>query len=255
MLLSLGPRAVNWYKRNAAKPPFQRRAGVRLRVPIMLFTFDDFPKTALQYAAAILNGHGVKGTFYVSLGLLGQQCPSGVICSPEDVIETFTQGHELGSHTFSHCHSWNTSTKEFASSLTQNREALAELVPDATFRSFSYPIALPRPAVKRVCAAKFASSRGGGQTFNVGSTDLNQLSAFFLEKVQGNLQPVKDIIDHNNRAKGWLIFATHDVTSQPSTYGCSPEFFQAVVQYAVESGARILPIAEAVEVIRQNVTY
>jgi peptidoglycan/xylan/chitin deacetylase (PgdA/CDA1 family) len=250
MLSSLGPRAFNWYKRHAAKPVFQRRVDVRPSAPIISFTFDDFPKTALQYAAAILNEHRVKGTFYVSLGLLDKDSPSGPICTKEDVVETFAQGHELGCHTFSHCHSWDTGARQFEMSLRKNREALAEIIPGASFRSFSYPIALPRPSVKRTCAEYFTSCRGGGQTFNAGSTDLNQLSAFFLEKVNGDFEAVREIIDEDKRAKGWLIFATHDVTDRPSQYGCTPEFFGKVVEYAVASGARILPVDEAVDIVR-----
>jgi len=250
MALSLGPRAINWYRRNAAKRLFQNRAEVRPAVPIISFSFDDYPKSALQIGAAILNERNLKGTFFVSLGLLGQDSPSGPICSEEDVVETFAQGHELGSHTYTHCLSWNTGSKEFEQSLVRNQDALARTVPAASFRSFSYPIALPRPSVKRVCARHFVSSRGGGQTFNAGSTDLNQLSAFFLEKVNGKVQAVKNMIDENNRAKGWLIFATHDVTSKPGPYGCTPEFFEEVVRYAVESRARIVPVSKGVEMIR-----
>jgi hypothetical protein len=86
----------------------------------------------------------------------------------------------------------------------------------------------------------------------VGHADLNQLSAFFLEKTRGDFRLIKDIIEQNNRAKGWLIFATHDVSSRPSPYGCTPEFFRDVVHHAVDSGARILPVADALDVIRHG---
>jgi hypothetical protein len=50
---------------------------------------------------------------------------------------------------------------------------------------------------------------------------------------------------------GWLIFATHDVAAQPSRYGCTPEFLEQVVQYSVDSGARILPVAKAFDLIQE----
>src|SRR5262249_7190058 len=92
--------------------------------------------------------------------------------------------------------------------------------------------------------------RGGGQTFNVGTVDLNQLSAFFLEKSKNNVRAVKDLIDSTREARAWLILATHDVCQDSSPYGCVPEFFEEVVDYAANSGARILPVVTALEVLR-----
>jgi hypothetical protein len=52
-------------------------------------------------------------------------------------------------------------------------------------------------------------------------------------------------VDANTAARGWLIFATHDVTTNPSPYGCTPEFLQDVAQYVSRSGALLLPVSEA----------
>ena len=75
------------------------------------------------------------------------------------------------------------------------------------------------------------------------------MSAFFLEKTADDVDQVKQIIDKNNAAGGWLIFATHDVVVNPSQYGCSPKFFRDAVRYAVSSGARILPVISALDFI------
>jgi hypothetical protein len=91
--------------------------------------------------------------------------------------------------------------------------------------------------------------RGGGQTFNSGTADLNYLSAYFLEKTRNNSRAAKDMIDLNKQARGWLILATHDICEQPSPYGCTPAFFSDIVQYAVNSGARILPVMQALDAL------
>jgi hypothetical protein len=89
------------------------------------------------------------------------------------------------------------------------------------------------------------AARGGGQTFNAGEADLNYLSAYFLEKTRHDPQAVKHVIADNRAACGWLIFATHDVSDTPTPYGCTPGFFEDIVESAVESGARIVPVADA----------
>ena len=101
-------------------------------------------------------------------------------------------------------------------------------------------------------APHFVCCRGGGQTFNAGTADLNYLNSFFLERTNGNSQDAKDVIDQNQRGRGWLIFSTHDVCAEPSPFGCTPGFFEEIVQYAADSGARILPVLQAWEALRSR---
>ncbi len=250
MSASLWSRCKGYYQRHAATPLFRKPLPIRPPVPLISFTFDDFPRTAWLTGGAILRPFGIKATYYASLGLTGKQSPSGPIFEPGDLAAILEDGHELGCHTFSHCHSWDTSPAEFDQATARNRAALRDLLPDAEFKSFSYPISPPRPLTKARTARHYLSCRGSGQAFNSGIADLNQLSAFFLEKSRGHLENVRKMIDSNAAARGWLILATHDIAERPSPYGCTPRFFEEVVGYAVTSGSRILPVAESVEVLR-----
>lgn len=242
-------RLQGYYQRKAASLVFRRPLAVCPQQPLISFTFDDFPRSALLVGGDILSRFGLAGTYYASLGLLGAEEPSGQMFVSGDLTALFERGHELGCHTFSHCHSWETDTGTFEDSIIENHAALNRLFPGAEFKSFSYPISPPRPLTKAKIANYFLSCRGGGQTLNVGTTDLNQLSAYFLEKSRHSIQSVKDLIDRNRQVRGWLIFATHDISDNATPFGCSPEFFEDVVQYAVRSGARILPVVRALEVL------
>jgi hypothetical protein len=75
-------------------------------------------------------------------------------------------------------------------------------------------------------------------------------SAYFLEKTAGDLRPVKNMIDQNTRKGGWLVFATHDVQDRPTPYGCTPKFFEDVVCYSIASGAQVLTVASALDLLR-----
>ena len=229
---------------------FRKPISINLENPLISFTFDDFPRSALLAGGAILAANRIAGTYYTALGLLGTQGPSGPLFVLNDLLSLLAQGHELGSHTYSHCHSWETDTSAFERSVVENGDALRKLIPGEEFKSFSYPISEPRPLTKRNIARHFLCCRGGGQTFNAGTADLNRLAGYFLEKSRDNLQAVRDVIEENRQARGWLIFATHDVAENPSPYGCTPRFFEDVVESAINSGASILPVAEALSVVR-----
>jgi peptidoglycan/xylan/chitin deacetylase (PgdA/CDA1 family) len=223
---------------------------IKSPTPLISFTFDDFPRSALLTGGAILNRFGLAGTYFASFGLMGKQAPTGTIFVRDDLKTLVDQGHEIGCHTFAHCHSWDTASAVFEDSVVANRRALNELLPGASFRTFSYPVSPPRPTTKRNTAKHFSGCRGGGQTFNAGTADLNYLAAYFLEKSRGNRDAVKQLIQENRQARGWLILATHDVCESPTPFGCTPDFFEDIVRSAVESGARILPVADALEVLR-----
>ena len=237
------------YQRTVADLFSKRNLKMQNSGPYISFTFDDFPISALYTGGAILRSFELRGTYYASFGLMGTKAPTGNIFSVGDIKELLSQKHELGCHTFSHAHAWETNATNFEESIVKNKLVLEKLFPGIAFRSFSYPIGVPRPITKRRASKHFLSCRCGGQIFNSDIVDLNYLKAFFLEKSRDNPHLVKKIIDRNCQAQGWLIFATHDVSEEPTPYGCTPSFFKDIVKYSIDSGAKILPVTEVVELI------
>jgi peptidoglycan/xylan/chitin deacetylase (PgdA/CDA1 family) len=229
---------------------YRARRGFRLRppVPYISFTFDDFPRSALVTGGRILEHHNVRGTYFVSLKMVGKESPSGRIVQAADIVSLLASGHQLGCHTFDHLDGRRASADAFEQSIAANQAALERLVPGTQFQVFAYPLNGPNVTVKRAVGRRFIACRGGGQSINSGLIDLNLLRAFFLDRrITTDLRIVEDIISLNAERNGWLIFATHDVGCQPSPYGCDPQFFDAVVQCAVRSGARVVPMMQACE--------
>jgi peptidoglycan/xylan/chitin deacetylase (PgdA/CDA1 family) len=223
-----------------------------LSAPIISFTFDDFPRSALHNGGAILRDHGCVGTYYISLGLAGQRTPTGKAFEMDDIDDLLAQGHELACHTFDHCDSWDTAPSEFEASILRNQALVAKRWSGVQLRGLSYPISYPRPGTKARVARQYQCARGGGQTFNTGVIDLNYLKAFFIEQSRDSFEVIKQAIDDNTRGNGWLIFATHDVCDSPTRFGCTPELFERVAKTCVASGAIILPVDAALERIRGN---
>jgi len=244
---NLRVRLLSRYQRLVASRLYRRPVPMRNTTPLISFTFDDFPRSALTVGGAILERHGVRGTFYASLGIMGKYEAAGLMFEEKDLSAVIERGHELGCHTYDHFNAWETAPLAFEESVLKNRAALGELLPGAHFASLSYPKLPPRPATKRRVARYFTCCRCGNQKINRGVADANHLFAFFLEMSRGNFEMVKALIDENTRTNGWLIFATHDVCQEPSPYGCTPEFFEKVVRCSIDSGARVLPVVKGWE--------
>lgn len=246
MASELWERARGKWRRTLAATLSRRVIPMQNSRPIISFTFDDFPRSALEIGGTILQAHGVFATYYVALGLLDRDEAAGRICSASDVRTALQQGHELGCHTFGHCDPWDTEPDIFEQSLEQNQRALSGLLPQWKFQTMSYPISTtPRPVTKWRTGRRFSCCRAGGQKLNVGTVDLNYVYSFFLERYRDRISEIGALIDRNRTERGWLVFSTHDITTQPTQYGCTPGFLAEVVRMSVESGAMVLPVSKA----------
>lgn len=250
MSTALFARLQGKYRRVLSATLHCRLITMRNIVPLISFSFDDFPQSALETGGDILSAYGAKGTYYVSLNLLGRDTPTGRICSSKQVAAVWEQGHELGCHTFDHVDAWETEPSSFEESVLANRRTLKHLVPGVEFVTMSYPISNPRPATKERMGRRFAACRGGGQELNVGRLDLNYVRAFFLEQARDSPEVVWNLIEKNRTERGWLVFATHDISLQPTRFGCTPDFFAEVVRRATASGATIVPVGQALSLVR-----
>jgi peptidoglycan/xylan/chitin deacetylase (PgdA/CDA1 family) len=243
---SLIERVVTKGRRILADRSSRHMVSVGTSDPIVSFTFDDAPITAFETGGTILGQIGARATYYVSLGLLDTETEVGPIASAADLARAVEDGHELGCHTFDHLDAWHVTSADYVASVHRNREALRRILPDAAFATFAYPKSGATATVKSALRDVFVSCRGGGQVANLGTTDLKLLKACFLDRRTGiDMAFIRSLVDANTAARGWLIFATHDVTTNPSPYGCTPEFLQDVAQYVSRSGALLLPVSEA----------
>jgi peptidoglycan/xylan/chitin deacetylase (PgdA/CDA1 family) len=237
------------FARRMAKWFGRRTMRLRPGVPIITFTFDDFPRSALYIGGVQLEHAGAAGTFFISRGLVGQESPTGQTFQAEDLPLLLSRGHELGCHTFHHCPAWETDPHVYALSVEQNSRSLAGDRHECRLQTHSYPISYPRPSTKRRIERRFRGCRGGGQTFNHGLVDLNYLNSYFLEQSRDNFSHVERTITANADASGWLIFSTHDISDHPTRFGCTPDFFERVIRASIHSGAKILVMSAGLDAV------
>lgn len=222
----------------------RRTALLGNRGPIVSFTFDDFPRTAYSVGGAILEGLGVRGTYYTAAGLMNSTNELGEQFRLEDVQSLVTRGHELASHTFGHVSCYAVSGSAFHAEVDRGREALAAMT-GVKASSFAYPFGDVSLEIKKTLGPTVASSRGIFPGFNGPEVDLNLLKANCLQGDRKQLHRAEELITENARRKSWLVFFTHDVRAQRSPWGCTPELLQSTAEFAVRSGSRILTIQDA----------
>jgi peptidoglycan/xylan/chitin deacetylase (PgdA/CDA1 family) len=230
--------------RHSRSKPF----AMRNTAPLLSFTFDDVPDSAYINGAAILEQHGVRGTFYIAAGTLGHSDEHWRVIDRGQVRALYDGGHETGCHTYSHIGVDRLDAQMMDEECRKNREALRALCPGIEITNFCYPfgrVSLPRKLQLR----RFDSCRGIYQGINAGIVDLALLRT--IDLYDRTLSPEK--LDHLLREtcerNGWLIFCTHDVAAPPSWIGSSPQLLRDTIAAIAARNLRCLTIRDALDAI------
>lgn len=244
-------RKLNYLSyRLRASHKFRNFHTLKNKVPLISFTFDDFPESAALMGAEILERFNVRGTYYISLGLVGQESPVGKICNIETIKNLIQAKHEIGSHTYDHISAYQYPVEAYEKSILANEKFYKDtFLTSIGFQNFSYPLGYVSAEAKRITEKYFRCSRTTYHGINKGKVDLNMLRANPVYGNGKNISLLKTIIDRNIKKNGWLIFYTHDVEENPSSFGCTPEYFEEVVKYSFNSGAKLVTIEQACDII------
>lgn len=226
----------------------QRRVKFELDRPLISFTFDDCPVSAITHGVKPLEVHGWQSTIYVSCGLLATTNHHGRQISKADVKALHRSGHEIGGHTFSHTDATTVDLPDYLANIQKNQAALVDIgVP--TSRTFAYPYGQTTPAVKLALASDFAGMRGIASGQHVTRVDLNQIKS--VPVFSGNsIEHALELIAGLAVQPAWVTFFTHDISDTPSEWGCTPEDMNRIIQAVKIVSADVLPVDQAIDYIR-----
>ena len=219
----------------------------RQSVPFVSFTFDDFPRSAAVEGLRVLANVGAKGTYFVSGARMGQHVEGLDHFTEADIQAVVEGGHELGCHTFSHSRLPTLTRQEIEDELVRNRELILRFSGCAP-TSFAYPFGAINLITKALLARRFPVCRGIDWGVNQGFMDFGQLKASIVTGATSRAS-LSRLLDKAQKNNGWLIFFTHDVSDQPSLYGCRPSQLEALAREVASRGIKILPVRDVAEKI------
>ncbi|MDQ0464129.1 peptidoglycan/xylan/chitin deacetylase (PgdA/CDA1 family) [Caulobacter ginsengisoli] len=229
-------------RRRLALLAHRRPVRMRLERPMITFSFDDAPATAVHAGAAVLEARGLKGTYYVSAGLAGGTGPMGAYATLDDTAALAGAGHELACHTFSHLDCGQAAGPAIAAEADRNAEALAA-IGAPHLESFAYPYGdVSRPA-KAVLGSRFRTLRTVQAGLVEDGSDANQLPSVGIEGPDGEAVAM-GWLNKARAQRAWLILYTHDVSEAPSAWGCTPQALARLADAALAGGFEVVTAAE-----------
>jgi peptidoglycan/xylan/chitin deacetylase (PgdA/CDA1 family) len=222
-----------------------RRFMQKGQAPLVSFTFDDFPQSAADVGAPLLEKHGAHGTFYIAGGLSGGEEGGVPVVRTQDLLPLTQRGHEIGCHTYSHIKVSQASRRTLEEEVERNAKFALEAMGDIRLASFAYPFGDLSWGAKSVLQRRYASCRTTTSGLNHGVIDAAALRAERLYSRTTSPERVKALIAQAAHQKAWLIFYTHDISAAPSDFGCPPELLALALETCVAAGIEILPVKNA----------
>lgn len=233
-------------------PYFSREMlDVNLERPLVTFTFDDCPLSAIEEGAKRLEQKGWRSTIYVASGMFAVTNHHGKMASASDIQAAHQNGHEIGGHSFSHIDMSNVPVETILDEIDKNQaELVSHSIPRP--RSFAFPFGETTPSLKEILGTKFEALRGIHPGMNVGRVDLNQVKSDPLFSSRNIDELITKI--HSLKANpSWMTFFTHDVRERPSLWGCTPEDFTRVIDAVESVEAIVLPLIDAVDYLKAQI--
>ena len=215
--------------------------------PIVSFTFDDIPDSALDNGARALSRNGVHGVLRrrrhlrdgsVRLALRGRREPAQA-----------RRRNEIACHTFSHPDAQTLDRAALEREFEANSAFFATLDPRVSLDNFAYPYGSVGLRQKRAVQERFLSCRSVREGINAGRVDLGFLKAVRLYDSEIARDGIDAVVAETVQLNGWLIFYTHDVANPPSKQGCSPALLEMAVRSAKAAGCECLSVREALAAI------
>ncbi|MFN3834604.1 MAG: polysaccharide deacetylase family protein [Glycocaulis sp.] len=231
--------------RLAARSLVRRPLQARFGAPLVSFSFDDFPKSARENGAPLIEHHGWRATYYAALGFLGQTNHLGPLMDQADIRALHLRGHEIACHSHSHHDASQTPARVFAADCERNCAELMEMGIYRPASSFAFPYGEASPAIKATLAGRYGAMRGVRPGINRKGDDLNLLKAVALDGGEAGLERALAAVREAQARPGWLIFYGHDVRENPSHWGCTPDFLKTVCDAVAKAGIAVLPVGEA----------
>ena len=238
--------------------PFQRRVAqaIAKRVPvkpvrskltraIASLSFDDVPRSATLAGAQAMEAAGLRGTYYVCGSHTGARFEGLEQHERADLRRLREAGHEIGCHTFAHQDATLVGEADRQADHDANRAFAADTLDGEAPATFAYPYGSTSIRSKLFYSKRFLACRGVLAGLNAGVIDFAELRAVGLESRGFDPARMADLIAQAREKAAWLVFFTHDVSPDPSPFGCRREELETVLGALADARVEVAPVRDA----------
>jgi peptidoglycan/xylan/chitin deacetylase (PgdA/CDA1 family) len=207
-------------------------------------TLDDGWASQYQNALPILNKYGLKATYYIISGSMGEQ---PYYMSADQVKNLYLQGMEIGSHTITHPDLTKVTQSQLVNEMSQSQTTMQNVI-GAPVLNFAYPYGAYNSATVSVGKQYYNSQRSVDQGLNTkDSLDFSKLKIYEVDYDVSQTQ-VQSWIDSAIAENAWLILVYHEVGSNygGGKYHVDSSTFDSQMSYLKNTGVATVTVGQAI---------
>jgi peptidoglycan/xylan/chitin deacetylase (PgdA/CDA1 family) len=207
-------------------------------------TLDDGWASQYQNALPILNKYGLKATYYIITGSLGEQ---PYYMSTDQVKNLYLQGMEIGSHTITHPDLTKVTQSQLVNEMSQSQTTLQNAI-GAPVLNFAYPYGAYNSGTVSVGKQYYNSQRSVDQGLNTkDNLDLTRIKIYEVDNDISQVQ-VQSWIDSAIAERAWLVLVYHEVGSDfgGGKYHVDSSEFDSQMSYLKNTGVATVTVSQAI---------
>ncbi|NUQ57682.1 MAG: polysaccharide deacetylase family protein, partial [Candidatus Paceibacter sp.] len=213
---------------------------------MVTFNFDDGFYSIYENALPILDAAGIKSSQYLVSGFF----TDSFYVNPEETMNMFNAGHEIGSHTINHVRLTDLSEEEMRNEIFTSKAEI-EAVGVPAVKTFVYPFGAFNDDVRQaVIDAGYIGARSVFAGYNTKNSDKFSLKDQHVES-DVTVEQIKSYIDRAVADRTWLILELHATDYTGDKYSNTPETLQAVVDYLIQNNVKVVTTEEGIALMGQ----
>jgi peptidoglycan/xylan/chitin deacetylase (PgdA/CDA1 family) len=196
---------------------------------VVSLTFDDALAQQLS-AAAVLEKHGMRGTFFLNTWRLRTSNVENMTAAQAKGLQD--RGHEIGGHTLDHPHLTTLSSDQQHVEICNDRANLISLGFDV--QNFAYPFGDWNASVRQAVAdCRYNSARAiTGLTAEIAAETFVPKDALVLRAPRSvqrtdSVADLEALVTRAEGAGGWVLFTFHHICDGCATNGIRPDDLDA----------------------------
>ena len=244
--ITVGTTSVGYV--DLKKPRVIQLKSKPLEEGIVSISFDDGWKSIYDSAFPILEKHNIPSTQYINPGLSENRELTSYM-SFDQVREMQSRGHEIGSHSLTHCVQTILTAEELEDDSKESAKILERHGIEGN-GGFAYPFGSYNHVVNESKKKHYAYLRTSDQGYNDYYHDLSKLKAYTLE-ADTTLEELESWVEYAKTNNLWLILVYHNI-EQNGQFNVTPEEFEEHLKLIKASGLKTMTVQDALNQVKSQ---
>lgn len=211
-------------------------------------TFDDGWQSVNNAAKPLLEKYDIRTTQYIIAEAASHSEPGYMNLTA--IADLHRKGHEIGSHSLTHCNQTDLTTNDMRDNATRSKQAL-ELNGLGPIKSFAYPLGQYDKKTQEVFPQTYSYVRSSDVGYNDRYFDETNIKSMGVMDTTSETE-FKSWIDHAKDNDQWLVLVYHRV-DEKGAYNVTHEQLDRQLSMIASSGLNITPLGEAADATRKEV--